>query len=268
MNKQFIVVERNSNYKPKFGETGFYDTIIIDKEIFNIDVDLTNNDVWIDDTLEFGFINNGLSDDDLSLDIKLYISENYITTTKNKKTKLMKKPTINKVNNIEKVFNKVFKNQFGYLPLNNKYGNLKDEDCNLENFCKLQLMGYIPYVIECLNTLKKPNFRDVVKLKGTALPTSCGTLGSIYRQIGFIEYVGKTMVKGKNYDKFLTTNWDWFKVYGTKVLVKGNKYKLSELSWIDYRNKYNDDYTSVVPNKIQSKINKMYEDINNMEITF
>jgi len=184
-------------------------------------------------------------------------------SVKNKKTKVM-----NKVKNNEKLFNQIFKNQFGYLPLRKNGKLLKEENCSIDNLSRLQLIGYIPYVVECLNTLKKPSFRDVVRLKGSALPTSCGTLGSIYRQIGFIEYVGKTMVKGKNYDKFLTTNWDWFKVYGTKVLVKGNKYKLSELSWIDYRFRYDDDYTSVVPNKIQSKINKMYEDINNMEITF
>lgn len=79
MNKQFMVVERNSNYKPKFSERGFYTSILNNKKKYYIEVDTTNNDVYINDKLEFGFTNNGLSDDDLCLDINLYISQKYFT---------------------------------------------------------------------------------------------------------------------------------------------------------------------------------------------
>ena len=80
MNKQFMVVERNSNYKPKFSEKGFYTSILNNKKQYEIEVDTTNNDVYINNKLEFGFINNGLSNDDLCLDIYLHIAQNYFTT--------------------------------------------------------------------------------------------------------------------------------------------------------------------------------------------
>ncbi len=79
-NTQFMVVKRNSNYKPNFSEKGFYLTLLNNKKKYFIEIDITNNDVYINDKLEFGFINNGLSDDDLCLDINLHISQNYFTT--------------------------------------------------------------------------------------------------------------------------------------------------------------------------------------------
>ena len=178
--------------------------------------------------------------------------------------------------NQTEMFNKVFKVQFGYYPIRDKEGNLlKEEDVTYENLGKLQLMGYIPFVIECLNKLKKPNFRDVVKLKGTALPTSCGTLGCIYRKIGFTKYEGKTMCKGDNYTKFLTTKWDWFKVNGSDVFVKGETYPLYKMKWVDYRNRYQNDWKSIVPTEtkkelkeLTNKISKLQNKIDNMKVVF
>ena len=154
----------------------------------------------------------------------------------------------------EQLFNQIFKNQFGYLPLRKGNGLLRDEDVTSENLSKLQLMGYVPYVVECLDKLKNPSFRDVVKLKGTALPTSCGTLGSIYNQIGFIGKDGKTMIKGKNFDKFLTTKWDWFEVYGYLGLVKGETYPLQKLNQLNWVNRYNDNFVSSIPKRLQKEI--------------
>ena len=154
----------------------------------------------------------------------------------------------------EQLFNQIFKNQFGYLPLRKGNGLLRDEDVTSENLSKLQLMGYVPYVVECLDKLKNPSFRDVVKLKGTALPTSCGTLGSIYNQIGFIGKDGKTMIKGKNFDKFLTTKWDWFVVNGSLGLIKGETYPLQKLNQLNWVNRYNDNFVSSIPKRLQKEI--------------
>jgi hypothetical protein len=165
---------------------------------------------------------------------------------KNKMVKVSKKN--------EQLFNQIFKNQFGYLPLRKGNGLLRDEDVTSENLSKLQLMGYVPYVVECLDKLKNPSFRDVVKLKGTALPTSCGTLGSIYNQIGFIGKDGKTMIKGKNFDKFLTTKWDWFVVNGSLGLIKGETYPLQKLNQLNWVNRYNDNFVSSIPKRLQKEI--------------
>ena len=163
----------------------------------------------------------------------------------------------------EKVFNQIFKNQFGYLPLRNGNGLLRDEDVTEENLSKLQLMGYVPYVVECLDKLKNPSFRDVVRLKGTALPTSCGTLGSVYNQIGFIGKDGKTMIKGKNFDKFLTTKWDWFEVYGYMGFVKGETYPLQKLQQLNWINRWNRNFVSNIPKKLKNKVTILLSEWNN-----
>ena len=120
----------------------------------------------------------------------------------------------------DEIFNKVFKNQFGYEPIHQNGKLIKEEDMSLENYKKLQLMGYIPYVILVLEKHPKPSFREVIRLRGTAKPTSCTLLGSLYNKIGFIKSEGKRMVKGDNYDRFLNTKWDWFEIDGNKVYFK------------------------------------------------
>lgn len=171
------------------------------------------------------------------------------------------------------VFNQIFNNQFGYEPImvegiSKSYYNptkkvvklLKDEDATYKNLGKLQIMGYIPYVVELLeNPTKypKPSFREILRMRGVKV-TSCSSIRTIFKRMGLIDYVGGKMVKGKNYDKILTTNWDWFYVCGTKVFIKGNEYSVGELRWfnnqigelsmmdeIDYDNQLSDSFYEI-----------------------
>jgi hypothetical protein len=168
------------------------------------------------------------------------------------------------------LFNNIFELQFGYKPLTKKSngGLLKFKDVSDESFKTLQLMGYIPYIVNEFENNPNPSFVNAVRVKGTAKETSCGSLRTIYKRIGFIDSKNGKMIKGKNYDKFLTTKWDWFETFGTKVLVKGNTYKVSELSWIDYTQRGVNDYVSVIPKHIQSKIDKMNDKINEIRESY
>lgn len=133
------------------------------------------------------------------------------------------------------LFNQIFSNQFGYEPIRKGKNLLRKEDGNYENLNILQIMGYIPYVVEVLeNPTKypKPSFRDVLRLKGTKV-TSCSSLRTIYKRIGLIDRVGNKMVKGKNYDRVLTTKWDWFHREGTLVLISGERYPIRTILWVD-----------------------------------
>ena len=126
---------------------------------------------------------------------------------------------------INEVFNNIFELQFGYKPLTQNNGKLlKEGDESIINLKKLQLVGYVPYIVNEFENNPKPSFVNAVRVKGTAKETSCGSLRTLYKRIGFIDSVNGKMVKGKNYDKFLTTKWDWFFHYGTKVLIVGQEY--------------------------------------------
>ena len=169
------------------------------------------------------------------------------------------------------LFNQIFSNQFGYEPIRKKgyvqigYSKggtkvklLKDEDVTYSNLNKLQIMGYIPYVVEVLENHPKPSFREVLRRRGTKV-TSCSSLRTIYKRIGFIDYVGGKMVKGKNYDRFLTTKWDWFEVYGTKVLVSGERYSVREILWVNEQLRFQSDmdgseYHSIVSDDVYQMI--------------
>lgn len=112
------------------------------------------------------------------------------------------------------LFNQIFENQFGYQPLRKDGKLLKDSDVSTDelydtNLSKLQIMGYIPYVVDVLENHPKPSFREVLRRKGTQI-TSCSHLRMLYKHIGFIDFVKGKMVKGKNYQRLLTTKWDWF----------------------------------------------------------
>ena len=124
------------------------------------------------------------------------------------------------------LFKNIFEIQFGYEPLTQNNGKLlKDNDSeNVENLKKLQLMGYIPYIVNEFENNPTPSFVNAVRVKGTAKPTSCGSLRTLYKRIGFIDSKNGKMIKGKNYDKFLTTKWDWFYHNGTKVTSTENEY--------------------------------------------
>ena len=186
---------------------------------------------------------------------------------KGNQTKTMSKST-QKIGN--ELFNNIFELQFGYKPLTKKSngGLLKFKDVSDESFKTLQLMGYIPYIVNEFENNPNPSFVNAVRVKGTAKETSCGSLRTIYKRIGFIDSKNGKMNKGKNYDRFLTTKWDWFQTSGTKVLVKGNTYSVLELRYYDNHNRYNDDYESVVPQHIYNKIDKMNDTINKMVVTF
>ena len=142
---------------------------------------------------------------------------------KGNQTKTMSKST-QKIGN--ELFNNIFELQFGYKPLTKKSngGLLKFKDVSDESFKTLQLMGYIPYIVNEFENNPNPSFVNAVRVKGTAKETSCGSLRTIYKRIGFIDSKNGKMIKGKNYDKFLTTKWDWFYHNGTKVTPNENEY--------------------------------------------
>jgi hypothetical protein len=126
---------------------------------------------------------------------------------------------------INEVFNNVFELQFGYKPLTQNNGKLlKEGDATIANLKNLQLIGYIPYIVNEFENNPNPSFVNAVRVKGTAKETSCGSLRTLYKRIGFIDSVNGKMVKGKNYDRFLTTKWDWFFHKGTKVTSTENEY--------------------------------------------
>jgi hypothetical protein len=140
------------------------------------------------------------------------------------------------------VFNHIFANQFGYPPIRDGKQLFQPTDkVTYQKLNHLQLMGYIPYVVEVLENPTKypnPNWKMIVRLKGTAKETSCSSLRTIYKRIGLIDYNGRTMVKGKNYDRVLDTKWDWFHNYGTSVFISGEKYTIRELLWLDNQHKH------------------------------
>ena len=126
---------------------------------------------------------------------------------------------------MNEVFNNVFELQFGYKPLTQNNGKLlKEGDESINNLKNLQLMGYIPYIVNEFENNPNPSFVNAVRVKGTAKETSCGSLRTLYKRIGFIDSKNGKMIKGKNYDKFLTTKWDWFFHKGTKVTSTENEY--------------------------------------------
>jgi len=170
----------------------------------------------------------------------------------------------------DEMFNNIFELQFGYKPLTKKSngGLLKFKDVKTTNLKKLQLMGYIPYIVDEFENNPKPSFVNAVRVKGTAKETSCGSLRTLYKRIGFIDSKNGKMIKGKNYDRFLTTKWDWFHTSGTKVLVKGNTYSVNQLKGYDNSNRLSDDYESVIPQHIYNRINEMNNTINKMVVTF
>jgi len=180
----------------------------------------------------------------------------------------------------DEMFNNIFELQFGYKPLTKKSigfpnpkkftngGLLKTKDVSDESFKTLQLMGYIPYIVNEFENNPNPSFVNAVRVKGTAKETSCGSLRTLYKRIGFIDSKNGKMIKGKNYDRFLTTKWDWFQTAGSKVLVKGNTYSVLELKYYDHSNRFSDDYESVIPQHIYNKIDKMNNTINKMVVTF
>ena len=136
----------------------------------------------------------------------------------------------------DEMFNNIFELQFGYKPLTKKSngGLLKFKDVSNESFKKLQLMGYIPYIVDEFENNPNPSFVNAVRVKGTAKETSCGSLRTIYKRIGFIDSKNGKMIKGKNYDKYF--NWSDNELYCSelvwKIYKKAVKIELGKLKKI------------------------------------
>lgn len=78
-----------------------------------------------------------------------------------------------------------------------------------DKLSKWGLLHLYPALLKVMETNPKPNFRDVLRETGNKV-TSFSTARTILRRLGVIQYNGKVMVKGTNWDRFVNGKWDWF----------------------------------------------------------
>lgn len=75
------IINRENDYKPIFSTNGFYMKIKINKKIQRVEIDTTNQDIWVDNKILCGYENLQNMDNQLLLEM----IENYITVRLNKK---------------------------------------------------------------------------------------------------------------------------------------------------------------------------------------
>lgn len=86
---------------------------------------------------------------------------------------------------------------------------LKEQKEYSDKLSKWGLLHLYPALIKVMETNPKPNFRDILRETGNKV-TSFGNSRTKLRRLGVIEYNGRVMVKGKNWDRFINDKWDWF----------------------------------------------------------
>jgi len=74
---------------------------------------------------------------------------------------------------------------------------------------KFGLLELYPHLIDVIENQSKPNFRDVLRSAGKNV-TSFSTARTTLKRLGVIDYNGSVMVKGTNWNRFVSGKWDWF----------------------------------------------------------
>lgn len=144
---------------------------------------------------------------------------------------ITKKQNMNKEQKMELFRNKVgnpYSNQFVVKEIDMKdYGWHNDPKLaadEAEYSDKLNKWGLLHLYNALINVMENnpnPKFTDVLRYTGNKT-TSFGSARTTLKKLGVINYNGKTMVKGMNWDRFVNGKWDWF------TLPANHKVKISK----------------------------------------